>query len=391
MNTRAKDNNHVKVFGVFASWNIEFYHNVPYIADMHYAYIENLCAKYEKVVVVSSSKDVDEKPVFVDLSKHDNLVIERLPFFPSYISAIKHIKGIIKVLSQVIPMVDVMYSRVPDPFCWCPSLLFRKPVIMDFIGDTIDATWHNEKWNRLKKILMITGYFPEYFLTLLAARKSAKVVTAGYKLSSKLSKYGIKAEPLIPSLLSSSDIPSKLRVIRHAPPLKMVYVGYIRYAKGIHTLMTICRLLKSQGIYYELNVIGVGEMLEEFKDFVRDNKLEEVHLLGFVEKREEVNNILYNSDLFLFPSLSEGAPRVVIEAMAYGVPVISTPVGSLPYIFKDSETIRYFDYNDAESAVRIIRDYIQDPQSFINQRDQAYLVVKNNFTKEKFFEQVFEL
>lgn len=391
MKTERKTDNRIKVFGVFASWNIEFYHDVPYVADMHYAYIEYLCANYPKVVVVSSSKDVEQEPHLVNLSHHQNLKIVRLPYCPSYISSMRHLKVILCTVLNVIKEVDVMYSRVPDPLCWCPSLLSKKPVIMDFIGDTIDATWHNEKWSLLKKCLMITGYLPEYILTLIAAKKCCRVVTAGFKLSKGLTKWGIKAKPLIPSLINGEDIPDKLRDLNLNGKVKLAYIGYIRYAKGITTLMNICTLLQKKKISFELNVIGVGEMLPELEDFVALNKMSNVHLLGFVEKRDDLNNMVYNSDILVFPSLSEGAPRVVIEAMSLGTPVVATPVGALPYTFKDKESIRFFDFNDADAAVNIIEEFISDPQPFVKQRDFAYKLIKNNYTKDKFFEQVYSL
>ena len=385
-NNKATDN-----MGVFASWNLQFYEGRPFIADMHYPYIQYLCENFRKVVVVSSSKDVGQRPTFIDLSKLDNLEIVRLPYLPRYVDAIKHVRTIIKRLREAMSRVDVMYCRVPDPLCWCPAVLFKKRVIMDFIGDTIDCTIHNEKWNWFRKVIMIAGYYPEYRLTLKAAKKSVKVVTAGDKLALKLKKHGINAVPLVPSLLSEKDIPNDLRIIKYNAPIKLVYVGYIRYAKGIYTLMEVCKQLKAFGVDFDLNVIGVGELFEELEQFVAENGFDNIHLLGFLESRDDLNRIMYSSDLFIFPSLSEGAPRVVIEAMAHGVPVVSTPVGALPYMFRDKETIRFFDYNDAGAVVEIIKGFIGDAEPFVMQRNKAYEQVKNNYTKEKFFEQVFKL
>ena len=114
-----------------------------------------------------------------------------------------------------------------------------------------------------------------------------------------------------------------------------------------------------------------------------------VTMHGHVDKREEMNAILRSSDLFFFPSLSEGSPRVVIEAMAQGTPVMSTPVGSLPSTFKDRESIRFFEFNDVNGAVSIVKDYQRNPKDFEKQRIMAYQMVANNFTIEKFLSQVF--
>jgi glycosyltransferase involved in cell wall biosynthesis len=110
---------------------------------------------------------------------------------------------------------------------------------------------------------------------------------------------------------------------------------------------------------------------------------------GHIDDKEKMNKILRKSDLFFFPSLSEGSPRVIIEAMAQGTPVLSTPVGSLPSTFKDGETIRFFDFNDAEKAIEIVKEYVANPKPFEQQRIKAYRMVAEQFTIEKFLSKVF--
>jgi glycosyltransferase involved in cell wall biosynthesis len=58
--------------------------------------------------------------------------------------------------------------------------------------------------------------------------------------------------------------------------------------------------------------------------------------LGFIEFGDQLLSIYRENDFFLFPSYSEGLPQVILEAMANGCFVISTNVGSIPFIIKDN-------------------------------------------------------
>ena len=261
---------------------------------------------------------------------------------------------------------------------------------MHFVGDTIDATEHNEKWSWLKKKVMIAGYLPDYWLTLRAARRS-HVFTNGTHLSAKLVHYGVKATPVISSTIFETDLHDDFTPLPvNEGKVEITYIGYVRFAKGMNCLMTFCKKLKDAGINYHFNLIGNGEMFDDVQAFFEKEGLtRHVTMHGHISEREKMNEILRKSDLFFFPSLSEGSPRVVIEAMAQGVPVISTPVGSLPGTFKNGETIRFFDYNDVGKAVSIVQDYLWNATPFDKQRRAAYKMVAEQFTIEKFLSKVF--
>ena len=68
---------------------------------------------------------------------------------------------------------------------------------------------------------------------------------------------------------------------------------------------------------------------------------------------------------------------------------MSTPVGSLPTTFEDVKTIRFFDFDDAEKALEIVKEYLNDPIPFEAQRQQAYRMVSEQFTIEIFLSKVF--
>lgn len=81
------------------------------------------------------------------------------------------------------------------------------------------------------------------------------------------------------------------------------------------------------------------------KNIVEEQSINNVTFKGHIDKREELLSILRSHDVFAFGSFSEGSPRVVLEAMANGLTVVSTPVGSLPRVFENDKDIVFADFN----------------------------------------------
>ena len=374
---------------LLASWSLVQSGSDIYIPTTHYVYLNYVVGLYDVVYLISplSHDESKKKGKVVGFS---NVRIIPLPHNGSYLGALKNVMAYRRALRQVCDKVDVIYCRVPDPFSWMPALLFKKKTIMHFVGDTIDATQHNEKWSWLKKKVMIAGYLPDYWLTLKAARRS-KVYTNGHHLADKLKKHRIKAIPVISSTVSEKDLHEDFKAL----PIEKVivditYIGYVRFAKGMNCLMEFCKRLKNENIQFHFHLVGGGEMFDDVKAFIeREGLSDKVTMYGHIDDKAKMNEILRNSDLFFFPSLSEGSPRVVIEAMAQGTPVMSTPVGSLPTTFEDGTTIRFFGFDDVEKAIEIVKEYLADPVPFEAQRQHAYRLVSEQFTIEKFLSKVF--
>lgn len=373
---------------ILCSWNLEKSNSRFYIGGTHFSYLLYLAKNFRHVYLISSVKNTDKVGDLSEINQLDNIEVVELPPVYSYLGAIKNYKAYCRAIEYVKPLVDFIYCRVPDPFCWLPQLKYKMPSIMHYVGDTIDATKHNVKWSMLKKSVMIAGYMPDYFLTLRASKK-ATVYTNGSHLCEKLKAKNIHSTAVISSTVSENDLHDPEPFRSECPP-KMIYLGYLRYAKGMDLLKKLWIRLKEKYPDFIFGVIGNGELELDLKEFIEEKGLSDnVIMYGRINDRKEINRLLRQADIFVFPSLSEGSPRVVIESMAEGVPVISTPVGSLPGTFNDGETIRFFDFNDDAKAFQLIESYCLDPLSFEQQRDKAFRMVKERFTKEKFLSQVF--
>jgi len=118
----------------------------------------------------------------------------------------------------------------------------------------------------------------------------------------------------------------------------IVYVARLEKNKGISNLVEAVAILKKIKPDIKLLVIGQGPELENLKFKIKNLKLDNnVLLAGWLNGPEDVAHLLNQSRVFMNPSFNEGGPRVALEAMACGLPVVTTPVGLMVDIIKDGE------------------------------------------------------
>jgi glycosyltransferase involved in cell wall biosynthesis len=111
------------------------------------------------------------------------------------------------------------------------------------------------------------------------------------------------------------------------------YVGRLSEEKWVKYLLRACSLLRRSGVAVRVILIGEGPQRQELEILVRDEDLEDVvYFAGF---RRDVESWLPAFDAFVLPSLTEGTPMSVLEAMASGVPVVATAVGGLPQVIEN--------------------------------------------------------
>ncbi len=126
--------------------------------------------------------------------------------------------------------------------------------------------------------------------------------------------------------------------------LRLVSVGRLIEFKGFQHLIPAVGLLKTRGIPVELRVIGEGPARGALEAQIREAGLEqEVKLLG-ARSQEQIKRELAEARIFVLPSIvdSKGAsdilPTVITEAMACGLPVVSTTVAGIPEMVAEGET-----------------------------------------------------
>lgn len=168
--------------------------------------------------------------------------------------------------------------------------------------------------------------------------------------------------------------PGRMRLIRNgvdlvelnaAPPAERMapgavlvgYVGRLAAGKDIGTLLKAIALLAAQRPV-ALTIVGEGPERARLESESRALNLSGI--VGFHGYREDAASLMKTFDALVLPSLSEGIPRCLMEAMGAGIPVVASDIDGNRRLVRDGETGLLFPPGDApalaESLVRLFRD-----------------------------------
>jgi len=152
--------------------------------------------------------------------------------------------------------------------------------------------------------------------------------------------------------------------------------------KAIEVLITEYPELKN---IIRLDVVGDGELYSSLQSYIEEYSLTaNIKLLG---TRNDVANILQSFDIFVLPSLAEGIPLTILEAMATSLPVISTRVGGVPELIENDINGYLISPQDVNSLAIKIRHYIDRPELIKKHGNNGRLKVVGSFSLQAMTDQ----
>jgi glycosyltransferase involved in cell wall biosynthesis len=151
------------------------------------------------------------------------------------------------------------------------------------------------------------------------------------------------------------------RRFRDFDGFRLVYVGSLIPRKSVSTLLEACALLEKRGHHVACALVGSGPTEPELKALVRRKALENVLFLGF-QPPAVAQRWLTTADAFVIPSLSEGRPVAVMEAMVNGIPVVATDIPGSRELVQHQRTGLLFPPGNIMSLVDSIESLILDEQ-----------------------------
>jgi len=151
--------------------------------------------------------------------------------------------------------------------------------------------------------------------------------------------------------------------------------------KGHETLLQAASLLHGAGTPVTLLLVGDGAERANLERQARELGLdaERVRFLGY---RSDVPDLLAAADFFLLPSLTEGLPLSVLEAMSQHLPVIATPVGGIPEVVVSGEHGMLVPVQDPQALAAAIAGMVADPTRRLALGEAAYRRVCETFSFE---------
>jgi glycosyltransferase involved in cell wall biosynthesis len=176
----------------------------------------------------------------------------------------------------------------------------------------------------------------------------------------------------------------------------LLFVGVVKSRKGVDTLIRAFEILVNDECMERLilHVVGdierEGSFYQELRDFSEKRGLgDKIIFHGRIEG-QELKFLYMTSDLFVFPSLGESFGMVLAEAASFGLPIVTTDVGAIPYLIKDGINGILVSPKDPKKLAIAIKRLLQSPE-LMSKFGEANKELAAQFDWDKSFSKVADL
>lgn len=296
-----------------------------------YTYWQRLLAHFGRITIAAR---VTDEPVPAGASRVDGpgVTIAAIPDFIGGRGLLATTPALLRRLPGWIREHDAFLLRVPGVIggaLWAALTLARRRFAVEVVGDPLESL-RGGRWSALA--------------TSLGARQ-LRAVTAAASVSRYVTAFTLQRRyPPAPRGVSVSvsdvDIPAALLAgpappTRPGPALELVFVGSLSYYKGVDVLLAALRRCAHP---HRLTIVGDGALRGELERAALPLG-DRVRFLGALPVGQAVRAVMQAHDLLVLPSRGEGLPRVVIEAMAVGVPCVATDVGGTAELLNPDQLV----------------------------------------------------
>ena len=191
-----------------------------------------------------------------------------------------------------------------------------------------------------------------------------------------------------------SLIPNAIDVAEYCPTtsrneggsqLVLRYLGRLDREKGLFEALHAMRILRVERNInnVRMQIAGVGPAESELKERIAEFDLTEcAAMTGPLFGRDKIR-FLQNADMLVFPSYHEGLPYVILESMAAGTPVLTTPVGAIPEIIKNGVHGIFVKPRDAIALADAIEKIMKDRRSLKRMSKACVEHARERYSKER--------
>jgi sugar transferase (PEP-CTERM/EpsH1 system associated) len=215
-------------------------------------------------------------------------------------------------------------------------------------------------------------------------------------MSNFIHSYISVSEDLHRWLINTVDIPEKKALLIQngintelfnvpktiSKQLRFTIVARISLVKDHQNLLNAFTLLKKQlpvEKLPQLAIVGEGDQRTKLEQFCHEQDLDTVTFLG---ARDDIEQILSQTDIFVLSSIAEGIPMTILEAMSAKTPIVATRVGGIPEVVEDSKEGFLVDKNNAEALAQGLLNYINQPELILEHGENARAKVLKKFNEK---------
>ena len=157
-------------------------------------------------------------------------------------------------------------------------------------------------------------------------------------------------------------------------------VGRLTYQKNYPMLLKVAQKCKDTQLPVHFIIVGHGEKGKELMELAHHlGVMDIVHFLGL---RRDIPEILKSSDIFCFTTLYEGFPNALLEAMAAGLPIVTTNFDGVDELIEDGVNAKIVAINNIDGAYLALRAYLDEPALADKYGRKACEAVQSRFSME---------
>ena len=225
----------------------------------------------------------------------------------------------------------------------------------------------DKKWlNRFDRIVTVSDELMDEVLTRRISESKVTTIYNGIDLDRFNDVFNI------------NDIRKKLNIPSHFKVIGTI--GRLNEQKGhVFIIESAPQILKAfpDTIFV---IVGDGYLKQTLQEKVVDAKLEKNFIFTGIYKN--IPEILAAMDIFILPSLAEGLPMALLEAMAAKKPIIASKVGSIPDVIIPNETGLLIEPRDVSSLEKSIIELLNDKNKAARLAENGYKTIINKFSSK---------
>ncbi|MEK7705211.1 MAG: glycosyltransferase family 4 protein [Myxococcota bacterium] len=262
-----------------------------------------------------------------------------LPPMPSLVQGFWQWRASMRVIREVERRSDVLLVQLPfaAPIALAGS---RRARVYQVCADIKSIVGGSSYYVGPRGVAArMTASLVDHWQRHLAHSNGARSVTHGQDLLHAMRI--VRGRSVVSSSLREDEIASVPRQRPRDDAFHVLFVGYLRHEKGIDTLIDAFERLLDRVPHAELDIVGAKNIVDH------GTEQDVQRALGHLGQRTRVTfhgganfgaglfQHYADADVLVVPSRSEGTPRVLVEARAFGCPVIATRVGGIPSSIED--------------------------------------------------------
>jgi len=255
------------------------------------------------------------------------------------------------------------------------------PVIVFFHG------WRKDFENKISRHFL-------YFFRKTFCQADAFIVLAS-DFKRVLQKWGVK-QPIFlgttavdETLLDNFSIEEKTRQTREAEKIKILFLSRLEREKGIFETVDAVYLLLKKKLPVILSIAGEGSAMDALEDYINKKRFaaNTIHLLGYVNGPAKQTAFVDNH-LYCLPTYGEGLPISLLEAMSFGMPVITRPVGGIADFFEEGKMGYLCKSNNPEELAQLLEKLLNDREKLLEIGRYNHEYAKKNFMASRVAEKL---